>query len=82
MRKTYKYGIKLTFNEQIMRKRTNDIKEAFMSAKPDILKSNVVITVTAGGKKVEKLLFLRQANRAFRNPIAAEILEKQILILL
>jgi len=82
MRKTYKYGIKLTFNEQTIWKRTDDIKETFLSAKPDILRSNVIIEVTSKGKKAEKLLFLRQADRAFRNPLAAEILEKQLITLL
>ncbi|MFA6897237.1 MAG: hypothetical protein WCQ96_03055 [Patescibacteria group bacterium] len=77
-----KYYLQVTFNDKTTRKWTTSIKETFMSLKPDILRSNVTIKVTAGGKRAEKFLFLPQARNAFRNNLSAEILERQLITLL
>ena len=77
-----KYYLQVTFNEKTIRKHTDSIKDTFMSLKPDILRSNVSIKVTSDGRKAEKLLFLPQARNAFRNDLAAEILERQLITLL
>jgi hypothetical protein len=70
----------VTLNGETFRKRTDDIVETYMSLKPDVLKTNVIIKLTSKGNQSEKVLYLPQGRRSFVNRVAAEILARDLTI--
>ena len=62
-----KYELIMQFNGETFTTKTNDIKEAILSLKPEILYTEIYITVTKGELVMERFLNLKRGRNLFIN---------------
>ena len=57
----------LQFNGETFKKRPKDLREAILSVKPDVLHTEMYVTLKRGEDVREKRLNLREGRRLFNN---------------
>lgn len=68
-----KYHLTLSFNDQVFEFDTNDLAESIMSVAPVLLKTRVLFKIRYGDLLCDKMLFLLQGRRMFRNKVYLEV---------
>lgn len=66
-RATKKYSITVYMNGEVYTTKTNDIKEALLSLKPDFVHTEIDMIITKGKEVFDRHLNLRQARNLFIN---------------
>ena len=77
-----KITLSVSFNGETFNTKTDDVKEALLALKPEVIKSKVIIEASANGRTTKQMLFPARAKLIFRNDIAAEVMAKNIKLLL
>lgn len=64
-----KYNLTFMANDEIKKKRTDDLKQTLLSMMPEVLYTEVYVTIQPVGskEKTERRLGLRQAMRTLRD---------------
>ncbi len=76
-----KFSISFKFNGEVIQKRTDDINEAILAVKPDVIHTDVYITAKdKKGWVAERKLNLTQAKRVFRDDITREVFINNLLV--
>lgn len=68
-----KYHLTLSFNDQVFEFDTDDLAESIMSVAPQFLKTRVLFKIKYGDLLCDKMLFLLQGRRLFRNKVYLEV---------
>lgn len=84
MANTPTYRIVIERNGETIKKRTDDVKEAILSSKPELLFTDVYITVSKGAGKIkevmERKLNLVQGKRLYSSEEMLEVFINNLLI--
>lgn len=74
------YHIKVKLNDKEFEFDTDDIRSAILSTKQEFLRTRVIITITKGGKTVERMLYLAQGKTLFINRFAMDAFIKNLML--
>lgn len=77
-----KYKLSVYISGECFETKTNDLKEAILALKPEKITNKVRIIVENGDTKIEKILFVFQARRIFKIPLATEFFVKNLILAL
>jgi hypothetical protein len=78
--KPKKYSLKMTFNGEEFNTKTNDLDDAILSLKPELLHTEVYVTATKGKEESERRLSLTQAKRVFRDDLVRQVFIHNLLL--
>lgn len=78
--KMKRYSIKFTFNGKTLSKRSVDIGQTIQEIKPEVLHTEMYVSVKDGDNKVERRLNLQQARRVFQDDIMRQIFVSNLLL--
>jgi hypothetical protein len=77
--KKAKYNVSVLINGKLFKTETSDIVESILELKPEKITNKIIITVSQGDKKFEKMVFVQMAKRIFNNKLAADIFAKNAI---
>lgn len=76
-RASYKYRITMQFNGMTFKKSTNDIKATILALKPELLFTDIYVTVN---KDIDRKLNLVQGKRLFMSEDSLDIFINNLLL--
>ena len=75
-----KYGVTFLINGETKRKRTDNIEEAILAVKPEMLHTEMYITVKVGKNLIERKLPLINARKLFNDSTFREIFINNLML--
>ncbi len=76
---SFTYHVSVELNEKKFDIDTNDLKEAVMSVKPELLKTSVIFKFTKdGGRTIERFVYCPRAKILFTNPLTLDAFIRSI----
>lgn len=76
---TFKYNVRLEFNDQVHEFRTNDIAQSIYDLKPINLKTRVLFKATSEEGTCERMLLLQLAKMMWRSKLGCEIFAMRLI---
>lgn len=79
-KKKKEYLLEAMFNDEAFSVETDNVDEALVALKPDLLLTEVYVKLTKGEAVCERRLSLNEARRVFSNEANREVLVSNLLI--
>lgn len=74
------YSVWAKFNGMEFRKRTNDLQQAILDLKPDILHTEMYLIAKKGKESSERQLNLKQGKKLFNDDMFREVFINNLLL--